>query len=452
MKAWKIAYSALFFAVCLVPSAGLLLPGGAETDGTGHEALAALPSVTKADGSFNDAYFEELGDYFQEHFFRRDSFVTADAKVMGDVFGVSAADGVIRGTDGWLYYKDSLEDYQRTNPMSGRELFNVAHTLAMMQDYLKNKGCSFLFTVAPNKNSLYGENMPYYYKVQTENEKNIDRLVPYLTEEGVNYADLFSVFETRDEVLYHKRDSHWNNKGASLAADTLLDALGQLHTSFTDTDCEVRADFSGDLDEMLYPAAVTPEEEVYYTTDFQYTYLSEIESTFDTKIYTLNTAALGTLVMYRDSFGNALLPFMAEAYGTAYFSRGIPYTLDDVDTMLAGTVVVERAERFLTEMAEDPPVMPAQAALLPEGAVQLTASQTADVTVGSYGTYTKISGTIQNDALSERSKIYVTAEGEMAYEAFPTTSADGQEGFVLYLAAGTFPGDTPQVTLYITEE
>ena len=29
----------------------------------------------------------------------------------------------------------------------------------------------------------------------------------------------------------------------------------------------------------------------------------------------------GSLVMYRDSFGNALLPFIAEAFGDAYFSR-----------------------------------------------------------------------------------------------------------------------------------
>lgn len=455
MKAWKKLYGVLFFAMCLVPSAGLLpaaLTGSGDGEGNSHEALSDLPALFSEDGSLRDTYFEELGDYFQEHFAYRDRFVTADALLMSKVFGTSAADGVIVGTDGWLYYKDSLEDYQRTNPMSDRELFNVAHSLAMMQTYLEEKGCTFAFTVAPNKNSLYGENMPYYTRVQTDNEKNIDRLQLYLTQEGVNYIDLFSAFENEEEILYHKRDSHWNNKGAAMAADQLLDTLGKEHTSFADTDYEIRTDFSGDLDEMLYPSAVTPEDEIYYTTEFQYTYLNEIESTFDTRIYTANAAASGALVMYRDSFGNAILPFLAEAYGTAYFSRGIPYQLSDVDTMLADTLIVERAERFLTEMAASPPVMPAPEAELSEDAVPLTADSVSGVTSGTWGTYTKLGGTIDSSCLDTRSRIFVKLENGTVYEAFPTTSGDGEEGFVLYLEDSQFSGSEEQIQIYITKE
>ena len=47
--------------------------------------------------------------------------------------------------------------------MSDRALFNTRHNLEITQNYLTENNVNFLFTVAPNKNTLYSENMPYYY-------------------------------------------------------------------------------------------------------------------------------------------------------------------------------------------------------------------------------------------------------------------------------------------------
>ncbi|EJW96309.1 alginate o-acetyltransferase AlgJ, partial [gut metagenome] len=244
--------------------------------------------------------------------------VTANALLNGKLLGVSTAEGVIQGTDHWLYYKDSLEDYQGTALLSDRSLFNIAHSLSMMQEDLKNKGVDFLFTVAPNKNSLYGEHMPYYYKMKVTKENNLARLKPVLEKEGVAYADLYDVFKAQEEVLYHQRDSHWNNKGAALAADTLLEALGKEHVSYEGEPYQEKEDFEGDLDKMLYPLAMTPEKQFYFDRQPTYACVGEVESNFDPRITTVNPVKAGSLVMYRDSFGNAILPFMADAYASAY--------------------------------------------------------------------------------------------------------------------------------------
>ena len=248
--------------------------------------------------------------------------------------------------------------------------------------------------------------------------------------------DLKSVFQEQEEVLYHKRDSHWNNKGASLAADAMLDALGKLHISYTNDDYEIRKDFIGDLDKMLYPEALTPEEEIYYEKGFSWSYVEEVESNFAPRISTTGSLASGSLVMYRDSFGNALLPFLAGAYGKAYFSRGIPYQLSDLDACQADTVIVERAERFLPEMAQNPPVMEGPLAIVPKTAQVLEPEELKNMTCSTQGMYTKLSGTIDSEKLEETSRIYVR-NGMMAYEAFPVTNADGTEGFVLYVENGT---------------
>ena len=78
---------------------------------------------------------------------------------------------------------------------------------------MRQGAVDFVFTVAPNKNSLYGENMPYYDSLKVDEENNLARLVPFLEKEGVSYVDLYEAFTGEEEILYHERDSHWNNKG-----------------------------------------------------------------------------------------------------------------------------------------------------------------------------------------------------------------------------------------------
>lgn len=437
MKGWKLLYCGAFFALCLVPSAGMFFAGAGSS--SENRNLAELPSLQRESG-LNVEYLSELGDYFQEHFAFRNELVTANALINGKLLGTSTASGVIQGTDGWLYYTDSLADYLGTEPMSDRSLYNIAHTLAMMQKELEKNGINFLFTVAPNKNSLYDEYMPYYDRQKVSDEKNLLRLEHFLEEEGVSYTDLYALFSAEDEVLYHARDSHWNNRGAAMAAEALLTDLGKEHVSYTDAAYEVRTDFEGDLDKMLYPLAMTPEEEIYYTEPFSYEYVEEIGSTFDPRIHTKHEEKDGSLVMYRDSFGNALLPFLAEEYGAAYFSRGVPYQLMDVGTNAADTVIVERAERFLPDMAQSPPVMTAVPVTMPEDWTVNEAHVTdgaAGLKVQAMGLQYQITGTILPEYLDTDTGIYVRVGDAVLYEAFlmdvVTETGTDDGGFCLYV-------------------
>lgn len=450
MKKSYVIYTALFFVICLVPLVGMALPEREEAS-TENRTLAGAP-VLKDEEGWNLDYLADAGDYFQDHFGFRQELVTANALVKGKLFGVSTADSVIQGTDSWLYYKDSLDDYLGMNQMSERGLFNVAHSLAMMQAYVERQGADFLFTIAPNKNSLYGENMPYYdsRKISEEN-KNLVRIKSWLEQEGVHYADLYQMFREQEEVLYHKRDSHWNNKGAALASDMLLDALGKTHLMFTEAPSEWRTDFTGDLDEMLYPLATTPEEEIYYEGLDRFSYVGEVESNFDPRITTVNPSAQGSLIMYRDSFGNTLLPFFANNYASAYFSRGIPYQMTDLAEHQADTVIVERAERFLPEMAANPPQMEASL-MLPEGEILEGTAEVTGFQAEQQGNYVKMTGAVDEAFLEDDSRICIRVNGD-AYEAFPASlmlegeNRDG--GFVLYLSADKWQAGEEQIEILV---
>ena len=453
MKKGKLIYCILFFAICLCPSLGMLVTK--QETSSENRQLSEFPSPKTEEGKINVEWLSQAGDYFQEHFAFRNELVTGNALLHGRLLETSTADGVIQGKNGWLYYKDSLDDYLGQDLLSDRSLFNIAHMLSMTQQALEEKGVNFLFTIAPNKNSLYGDNMPYYDKLKVSDQTNRENLESWLTTEKVAYADLYQALMEEDEVLYHARDSHWNNKGAALAADVLMDALGKEHDSYEGESYTVRRDYTGDLDTMLYPLASTADDEIYYDKETTYATVEEIQSNFDPRITTVNPVKEGSLVMYRDSFGNALLPYMADAYANAYFSRGIPYQLMDVETHSADTVIIERAERFLPEMSQFPPVLTAKEISLTEDQELQGSDGAVDVKIKPQGMTAQLSGRIKEGLLDTDSRIYLKVNGSV-YEAFPMDVKVEENlddnGFCLYLPSELVAADGNDVEILIEKD
>ena len=453
MKKGKLIYCILFFAICLCPSLGMLVTK--QETSSENRQLSEFPSPKTEEGKINVKWLSQAGDYFQEHFAFRNELVTGNALLHGRLLETSTADGVIQGKNDWLYYKDSLDDYLGQDLLSDRSLFNIAHMLSMTQQALEEKGVNFLFTIAPNKNSLYGDNMPYYDKLKVSDQTNRENLESWLKTEKVAYADLYQALMEEDEVLYHARDSHWNNKGAALAADVLMDALGKDHDSYEGESYTVRRDYTGDLDTMLYPLASTADEEIYYDKETTYATVEEIQSNFDPRITTVNPVKEGSLVMYRDSFGNALLPYMADAYANAYFSRGIPYQLMDVETHSADTVIIERAERFLPEMSQFPPVLTAKEISLTENEELQGSDGAVDVKIKPQGMTAQLSGRIKEGLLDTDSRIYLKVNGSV-YEAFPMDVKVGENlddnGFCLYLPSELVAADGNDVEILIEKD
>ena len=222
-KAACALFTALILLACLVPSAGMLLPR--EESAGGNETLAALPGLYDRQGRLNTQYLSQLQRYAEDNHCLRQRMITLWSELNVRYLGASIAEDVVLGKDGWLYFGDTLPDYAGTAPMTDREIFSAARNLALIQEYCGSRGAEFLFTVAPNKNSLYPEHMPEI--TPAAGTGNAERLAAELERQGVNYLDLFALFRRREETLYFASDSHWNARGAALAADAVNGALGR---------------------------------------------------------------------------------------------------------------------------------------------------------------------------------------------------------------------------------
>ena len=423
-------YLIVFIAILLVPFAGMLItgPSKSESDTAAKLPMPIMVSEDENKTTVNKDYLKQLGEYFEGHCALRQEMVTGYSFVTAKVFQTSSQKSVVCGKNGWMYYTDTLGDYTGSEVMSEREMFDAVTTLKLIDRYCKENGMKFYFVTAANKNSLYGENMPYYYK-KSDKPGNRVLLGVKIREAGINYIDLYDTFAKENRVLYHKTDSHWNNEGAALAARTIHEATGQMYVDrYNKAPYKIRKDFKGDLAAMMYPSAVPLEEEIYYDGEFGFDYEGKVESNFDNKIRTAG-AISNNLLMYRDSFGSSLLPFMAESYTNALFSRSLTVQVRDFESIKANVVIMEKAERFLPQLAENPPKLPVTE--IEGNPVGVKVMEGAEYKMSSANGYTTITGTLAKGTYGDNTKIYVGIGGHW-YEAYPFHK-DGKECFQVYV-------------------
>lgn len=434
-KTGSCVFVAACLMLCLLPFLGMAVAPTNTT--TENRRLVSFPEIKK-EGKWNQEWLGEAGTYFEEHFAFRPYFVTADSEIMGRVFGVSNMDTVIDGENGWLYYTATRDDYLGADTLSERGTYNVLHNLSLLKRYVEGNGAKFLFTVAPNKNSLYGEYMPYYAGKKVSDVKNIELLEPGFEKEKILYADLFSVFEAQDETLYLKRDSHWNQKGAVLAYNTMLDALGKEHETYeTVPSVRTKTEY-GDLNLMVYPKSAVPEWNYQYEKEPSYQYVSDFKSVEDDWICTSNEKGQGSLLMFRDSFGNTLLPLMADVFKDGYFSKSVPYPIEEYMTEYhPDTVIAEKVERNLSEFAKEPPVMTGLPSELKEKPKEKETDTTLQLEESEYDmSYLKISGILDSEYVEKDTNVYVSIQGgdtAQTYEAFTVSEEASDNGYLLYL-------------------
>lgn len=435
MRKVQLAFVALILALLLVPGLGLVVWGPASAGA--NEVPAQMPELTERDGLLNTAYLSELADYVNDGFYARQELITLWAQLLTPL-GHSAEDDVILGTDGWLYYAPEIEQWAGVETMTDREIFAAAYNLSLMQEYAAGLSARFAFTIAPDKSSLYPEHLPGY--PESDAPSNAERLKTVLDELDVAYVDLFEFFESQDEVLYFEHDSHWNSRGAALAADAINSALGVSSNYGEGFDYET-SQHTGDLFEMLYPAGEDGETNDEPTA----MNFNQGENVRPDSI-TIDTTGAGelNLLMFRDSFGELLYPFMAESSAAARFSRMAAYDLTLAEELSSTAVVIELVERNLSWLYEQAATYPA-----PERELEFTAAQSGTATATfeeAYEDAHRVSGVISGE-MDVASPVYIEYNG-VVYAAGLTSDGyticlpgeGGGEYTVLWYSNGVLTG------------
>ncbi|MCD7768552.1 MAG: hypothetical protein LUH36_00310 [Oscillospiraceae bacterium] len=413
-RALCIVFIVLFFAACLVPVVGLAVNGPSEA--AANEAPVAKLRLIKLDGTLNKSFLSDLQTYVSNGFYLRLNLITAWDKLCANVFHTSANEDVLIGPDGWLFYGAAVDGLSGANQLTDREIWCCARSLYLMQEYTESQGAVFVFAVPCGKYTLYPEHAPSY--VTVAEGSSLTRLTEAMDEQGVSYADLYAAFTAVDEELYWKWDSHWNSKGAALAADTILATAG-MESDYFSGPFTAEETHLGDLYEMLYPTGTELEADYTWSQGFTFTYTSSFGSYDDVTIQTANESGTGSLLMFRDSSGRNLYPYMAQSFAVAMFSRLSSYRLDYIAEQQADVVVIELAERTLDYILEYPAVYPAPVRdeSVLTGAVKTESTLTAAEAGATMEGYIQLTGTLPETAVD--SPVYIVTADGAVYEAIP---------------------------------
>lgn len=438
-KTVGIIYTAVFIAACCVPLAATLISPSSGT--TGKEDEAKAPQLF-SDGRLNDSIGTQFNDFFTKSIPFRSQVITAQNTLSGAFLG-KENNNVITGKNGWLYTKESTDEFIGVRK-SSRALHNASETIRIMQECVTAKGMNFVFTVAPDKNQIYPEYMPAGYIKSDTN--NLTVLEKYLRADKVNYVslkdELLGLRKKNKSLLYLKGDTHWNGLGALYGYNAIMNGLGGEHESFSGTDYVYSNDWYGDIAKMAYPAAPPVCRQYYFDIDYSRIrfmqprtsqsndklmedLMSDKEEN-DTNIRTINPAGKDSLYISRDSFGRAMLPFLVSNYKSTYITRTRSFDLRAADKNKYTDVVYEIVERKLDSITDTAPLLYAPEVKNVSG-TRLSDGGKNKVAVRNIDGALKVYGILDKSKVSDDSRIYVSVRidgKERTYEAFPITEKE----------------------------
>lgn len=287
----------IFFFLCLLPWARLSQEDVSERE---NRRLATFPK------SFDPKAFELA---LNDRMFGREQLLDLKNFIFARL-GVEDKKGkALVGKDGWLYYKDTLEDFANLTCWGEADMRAMGDYLNVLFEYCKSRGKRFAFMICPDKCRVYPEYVVQYLKANPDSMGKTERLVTYLRK---NYA--FPVVYSRERLidfkakvprpLYYLKDTHWSWEGGCYGGyQPMMEALGLPAKEMTQWK-EIPGD-SCDLLSMNAHAGDVPDMKTYAKPDFPFA-LARPQSDVDLE----NVGGQGRLFMLRDSFATAMTPYI----------------------------------------------------------------------------------------------------------------------------------------------
>lgn len=352
----------MFFLVLLLPIGSFFM--GSNVENIENKALQEKPqfniSTWQDYPQLYEAYYNDTIPY-------KKVFVNAYNSFIWNVFDESPGNYVIKGKDGWLFYNskykndsDELGDYQRTSALSVAEMSIIVERMKSLQNLCNEIGAEFYVLIGPNKMEIYGDRyLPNAYVKTTAELNRTEQIVNLLNKENISviYSKEKLLQESADAQVYYKLDTHWNMYGGYIAYREFM--------KMYDMNFDVNADSiqpypkkSGDLANMIQMNDLDD-------IDFAISYKPEIDvQIIQNELATTSSAAkLRTqsnitndkkLLMYRDSFTNALQPYMSKSFSEAYYLWTYSASEDEIRVENPDVVIFEIVERSIGAFSHVP--------------------------------------------------------------------------------------------------
>ncbi|AOJ67542.1 hypothetical protein WS83_06980 [Burkholderia sp. MSMB2042] len=357
----NLIMAAAFVAAISVPFVTMWFSDGKNSE---ERRLATFPSMEFSTHGL-ESFPKDLDAYVNDRFGFRNVFLSLHSYLMYKVFHLSGTQQVIAGHGDWLFISDvgSRPDIERTARFSGTELRDWKLALEQRYTWLKDQGIGYRFMVGPDKNTIYPEYLPR--QVQGKGPSRLQELEGYLGETPYFINPSQSLIAHKSDGnpdLFFHTDTHWTPYGAYIGYRDLMQSIGSPHpyayenTTFMTVAPSAQSDIgSTDMSRMIRIPVVettyqpkkllSPECTIHRQAQWP---LGFSMPNYPTSLFaTTCPGKSGTVLVFRDSYFNSVIPYFSQNYGRVVYAWTIPNS-----DILAKMVAQEKPELVIEERVE----------------------------------------------------------------------------------------------------
>lgn len=316
-----IVMSALFMGMFLT----YLFKQDTSFSDTENRYLTARPAVSLS-GMKDGTFMQEFGTYTEEQVPFRNALIKVKAAIERLALKCEN-NGITAGRDGYLFEKVLNVNAQ------------LSKNEAILESFIKNADRTVSVAIAPNSYEVLKELTPAGFPnidQGAELDRFYDRLSVY---DNCTVVDLQEALKNRDEEqVFYRTDHHWTTLGAYYGYEAFCESTGNSPVSLEKLTEKQVPDFYGTYYAKYKGYGVEPDAVTYYDIPIRSLTLTtgvkdvlydmEKASAYDKyamflygndglcEIKAENAGNGKSLVVFKDSYANCLIPFLTYNYDT----------------------------------------------------------------------------------------------------------------------------------------
>lgn len=361
----------LFLMVIYTPGLLLLVKVESPPSQFENRAFQKRPSFelkkTSLQGIYKavKSYKKSMEQYIDEKLVVREFFLDLHLGLKSQLFHVNPQpEKVITGVDGWMFGVELDSVLRQTigqAVLPNKAYSNIDNNIKGVSDYLNEKGIKHYFLLAPNKHSIYYskigfEDIPVY--------RLKHQLFEILEKHQIPYIDPTAeiVEKSKSTQLYFKTDTHWNDEGALVAFNLLIDRVNK---DFIETAVDRQLHYRLKVDvmhhcglsRMIRSSKLEDYQSIVITKDRGGKKKNELDVPlnykrkkvdYEFRFYNPNKKL--KVLVFRDSFSNAMKELYAATFNEVVFIWEPKFSQELVERENPDIVIIEFVERLIPKM------------------------------------------------------------------------------------------------------
>lgn len=284
--------------------------------------------------SLGECFFfpEEFKHYVANDLPLRNDFARIHNRALLAVNGPSEVGKVIVGKKGWMFLRIGRD--MRDHGFDHHDLSALREKHEQRAQICRELGIKYRVLFVPSKENLYSEYLPDRFQGWVSTNESVSQVGRFLSTKSVLIptVDVLARFQSAKKVsdLYFHTDSHWNEFGGFIATEELMRSLSPSYEGARYR-IEMRKSIGGNEAQILgvqdqvtenYPRVVVHDGRQPTMANGKPIAMDTINlNTFDLKgTRTIcPDAPFKSVVVYHNSFGVALLPFISRHFQKSLF-------------------------------------------------------------------------------------------------------------------------------------